>query len=129
MPTTADVTTKVLAAPLVPAATGGCEDGASSTLTVANIDAQQLSSNRWQLRDRRQPGDDPRGLLGFIERVRRSSTTDTVFEVMTLSDGFEFFTFATLQEAVTHVAQYASEATGEHQRNDLAWIFCSTSAM
>lgn len=93
-----------------------------STLTVADIDVQPLSSDQWRLYDKRLPDDDARGLLGFIERTERTEEAGEVFELLTLSDGFEFFSFATLQEAVTHAARYASEAAGEHQRDDLAWI-------
>ena len=113
---------KILAAPVGRAVVRDGGEVVTPTLTVADIEVQPLSRNQWRLCDRRLPGDDARGLLGFIERTQRTEKTDEIFELMTLSDGFEFFSFASLQEAITQVARYASEVTGEHQGNDLAWI-------
>lgn len=58
---------------------------------------QALPDGKWRVRDRRVPVDDLRGLLGFIEKIENE---DTYFEVMTLRRGFEWFSFASFQEAV-----------------------------
>lgn len=97
-------------------------ESACSTLTVADIEVQPLSRDQWRLRDRRISRDDARGLLGFVDKIQPAEKTSTVFELMTFSDGFEWFSFASLQEAVAHVARYAPEATSKHRRDDLAWI-------
>lgn len=56
-----------------------------------------LPGGKWRVRDRRVPSDDLRGLLGFIEKTEKE---DAPYEVMTLRTGFEWFSYATFQDAV-----------------------------
>lgn len=105
-----------------PVGSGNAVTALAAPLTVADIDVQIVSSNQWRLRDRRLHGDDHQGLLGFVEKTYRLASTVAVFEVMTLSNGFDFFSFTSLQDAVTHVARKASGTKHEHQRAGLAWI-------
>lgn len=104
----------------------------ASALTVGDIEVQPVSGSQWRLRDRRLSGDDNQGLLGFIELTRRGSDSIAAFEVMTLSDGFDFFSFDSLQEAIVHVARKAgrgARSSGEpkeHPQDGLAWIACAT---
>lgn len=56
-----------------------------------------LPGDKWRVRDHRVLADDLGGLLGFIEKIEKEETS---FEVLTLRRGFEWFSFATFQEAV-----------------------------
>jgi hypothetical protein len=56
-----------------------------------------LPHGTWRVRDSRLPADDLRGLLGFIEKKEKD---EVAFEVLTLRRGFEWFSFASFQEAV-----------------------------
>ena len=56
-----------------------------------------LPGSKWCVRDSRVPADDVKGLLGFIEKKEKEHVR---FEVLTLRRGFEWFSFATFQEAV-----------------------------
>lgn len=91
-----------------------------SPLTARDVEVQGLSESQWRVRDRRLPHADARGLLGFVERIERSESADATFEVMCLSRGFEWFTFASLQEAVAHVVDRSCNAS--LPAGDLAWI-------
>jgi hypothetical protein len=90
-----------------------------SSLAAEDVEIQALSDTQWRVRDTRLPDDDVRGLLGFIEKITK---TDTVFEVMALSDGFEWFSFASMHEAVAHLAHYGSKTAEGHRVGDLTWI-------
>ena len=71
------------------------------------LDIQALPDGKWRVRDRRVPVDDLRGLLGFIEKIENQ---DTYFEVMTLRRSFEWFSFASFQEAVQDFLEPSPEA-------------------
>lgn len=110
------------AGPHRPAVVHEGSESACSTLTVADIEVQPLSRDQWRLRDRRTSRDDTRGLLGFVEKIQPAEKTSTVFELMTLTHGFEWFSFSSLQEAITHVARHASEPASGHRGDAFAWI-------
>ena len=93
-----------------------------SSLTAGDVEVQALSESQWRVRDQRLPRADARGLLGFVERIEKSESADATFEVMCLSHGFEWFTFASLQEAVEHLVHHSRSASTDPQAGGLAWI-------
>lgn len=100
-----------------------CGNGpTSSPLTARDVEVQALSESQWRVRDRRIPQADARGLLGFVERIETSESADTTFEVMCLSHGFEWFRFASLQEAVVHLVSHSHSRSTRPRADDLAWI-------
>ena len=100
-----------------------CGNGpTSSSWTARDVEVQALSESQWRVRDRRLPRADARGLLGFVESIERTESADATFEVMCLSHGFEWFTFASLQEAVLHLVHHSRSASTDPQAGGLAWI-------
>lgn len=97
-------------------------DATRSPLTAPDVEVQALSEGQWRVRDRRIPQADARGLLGFVEKIETSGNADTTFEVMCLSHGFEWFRFASLQDAVVHLVSHSHGRSTEPQADDLAWI-------
>ncbi|GAB3039402.1 hypothetical protein GCM10027052_19440 [Parafrigoribacterium mesophilum] len=82
---------------------------------ACNIDVQSLSPSAWRICDTRfSQHDDARALIGFVEEK------DGVFEVMQMGRGFEWFTYATLEDAIAHFVRVSPPATGtEHV---LSWL-------
>ncbi|WP_349904822.1 hypothetical protein [Parafrigoribacterium humi] len=70
-----------------------------------NIVIESLSATQWRICDTRWPEHDARSVLGFIEKK-----DEDLFEVMQLSDGFEWFSFASLRAAAAHFTQAQSSA-------------------
>jgi hypothetical protein len=64
-----------------------------------NVVVVPLSVSQWRICDTRWPEGDSRQLLGFIE-----TTKDGDFEVMSLVHGFEWYTYASLADAIAHFA-------------------------
>lgn len=83
-------------------------DEALTPPTREELHIRALPDGKWRVRDKRLHADDLRGLLGFIEKIE---TEDTYFEVMTLRRGFEWFSFASFQEAVQDFLEPSPEAT------------------
>lgn len=70
-----------------------------------NIDVQILSMSAWRIRDKRFPEHDARALIGFIEKKA------DLFEVMQLGQGFQWFSYPTLAEAIAHFARVSPPAS------------------
>jgi hypothetical protein len=70
-----------------------------------DIDVQTLSPEAWRVKDVRFPEHDARALIGFIEKK------DDVFEVMQLGDGFQWFTYGSLSDAVDHFVRVSPPAS------------------
>ncbi|MET4705852.1 hypothetical protein ABIB54_003358 [Frigoribacterium sp. UYMn621] len=70
--------------------------------TRADLLVEALSQSQWRVIDRRIPETDACSLLGFIEEKTQQ------FEVMQLRHGFQFFTFASLDEARSHFTEPAT---------------------
>jgi hypothetical protein len=64
---------------------------------------ESLSTTQWRVCDDRFPDNDTQRVLGFIEITKKSE-----FEVMSLVNGFEWFTYPTLAEAIAHFAHARS---------------------
>lgn len=89
--------TSTIVAELVARWTSPPEDASTPTLRE-ELQITALPGSKWCVRDSRVPADDAKGLLGFIEK--KGHEEDVRFEVLTLRSGFEWFSFATFQDAV-----------------------------
>lgn len=74
---------------------------------------QSLSRSQWRVSDRRYPEHDAIGLLGFIEEK------DDTFELMQLENGFQWFSFSSLAEAIAHFTQAPPQ--GSLVEPELSW--------
>lgn len=85
-----------------------------SPASKENVVIEALSTTQWRVRDTRWPEHDARSVLGFIEKK-----DEDLFEVMQLSDGFEWFSFASLTAAAAHFTQ-AQSSTPANSENVLS---------
>lgn len=67
------------------------------TANRASLLVEPLAVSQWRVCDSRWPERHANRLLGFIEITKNGS-----FEVMQLANGFEWFTYASLDEATAH---------------------------
>ena len=68
-----------------------------------DLGLDQVTAHGWRVTDDRLPPRDPFRVLGFIEYRA------DLFEVMQIGGGFEWHTFATLQDALAHIVSTATE--------------------
>lgn len=92
-----------------PACTTGA-DRSCGAPTAEDIVLQQLSDSQWRVVDRRLPDNDACSLLGFIEE--KIDGKGRRFEVMHLGQGFQWFTFPSLADAVNRFSALADNAAG-----------------
>lgn len=71
----------------------------SSAINFDDLVTEALASTQWRVCDGRLSTRDSHRVLGFIE-----VTKGLEFEVMSLVDGFEWFTYPTLADATAHFA-------------------------
>ena len=74
-----------------------------------DIVTQALSPSAWRVQDGRLPEHDASALIGFIEKK------DDLYEVMQLGNGFQWFTYPSLAEAVAHFVR-VSPPSGSAER-------------
>jgi hypothetical protein len=84
------------------------------TPKAEEIVTEALSPSAWRVRDARFPEHDASALIGFIERKA------DLYEVMQLGNGFQWFTYPSLAEAVAHFA-HISPPSGPAERV-MSWI-------
>jgi hypothetical protein len=81
-------------------------DAVTDAPRAEDIDVQPLSASAWRIRDNRFDQQDARALIGFIEKKA------DLFEVMQLGQGFQWFTYPSLDEAIAHFARVKVPARG-----------------
>lgn len=95
--------------PVVASASG------DTAIRLDDLVAEPLTPSQWRVCDNRLPADDANRLLGFIEVTKQLE-----FEVMSIVDGFEWFTYPTLAEATAHFAQKRWRTTRVEATRDSA---------
>jgi hypothetical protein len=81
-----------------------------SRASTENVVIESLSATQWRICDTRWSEHDACSVLGFIEKKE-----EDLFEVMQLTDGFEWFSFDSLAAVVVHFAQAQSSAPANNQ--------------
>ena len=77
----------------------------TETPEAIDIEVQPVAPAAWRVRDSRFPEQDARALIGFIEQKADA------FEVMQLGDGFQWFIYPSLPDAIAHFARVTPPAS------------------
>jgi hypothetical protein len=89
--------------------------GDTRTLDEALV-LRRVTDRAWQVCDDRLPPHTPGHLLGFVEE------NNVGVELMQLGEEFIWTGFATLDEALAHVARTAYITATQRAAGDLAWL-------
>jgi hypothetical protein len=95
-------------------ATERCDSGASGRLFLR---LQQLEASAWKVTDGRLAEDDPRALLGFIEK------RGAQFELMQVGAEFSWSSFDSLEQALVYVIGTGEQTALDRAAGDLSWLF------
>lgn len=96
---------------------------ANSGSAGETVVVEPMSPGQWKVCNPRLAGSDPRHLLGFIE-----VTKSLEFEVMSLVQGFEWFTYSTLAQASEHFVHTIPEG-GQMTRESSVFFDAVTTPM
>ena len=88
--------------------------GASARLFLR---LEQLETSAWKVTDGRLAEDDPRALLGFIEK------RGTQFELMQVGAEFSWSSFDSLEQALVYVTGTGEQTALDRATGDLSWLF------
>jgi hypothetical protein len=77
----------------------------------------RLEASAWRVTDGRLAEDDPRALLGFIEK------RGAQFELMQVGAEFSWSSFDSLEQALVYVMGTGEQTALDRAKGDLSWLF------